>query len=89
MVSGRRDFKLLAKEGCVVSIKLGDLVRDRVTGYTGIVVGITEWLYGGRQIGVQSRYLLGAKPQDPVWFDEGRITDCPEDDPQRPRKKVV
>lgn len=27
-------------------VELGDVVKDRVTGFKGVVVGITRWLYG-------------------------------------------
>jgi hypothetical protein len=34
-------------------VQLGDKVRDRLTGFTGIVIAITEWLYNCRRITVQ------------------------------------
>lgn len=37
--------------------KLGDRVRDRVTGFEGIVIAITVWLNGCRRATVQSREL--------------------------------
>ncbi len=36
------------------SIKLGDRVKDKVTGYTGIVTGITTWLNGCARMGIQA-----------------------------------
>jgi hypothetical protein len=38
-------------------IELGDRVRDRITGYQGIVIGITDWLYGCRRPFVQPESL--------------------------------
>lgn len=32
---------------------LGDLVRDKVTGFVGIVTSRTEWLHGCVRVGVQ------------------------------------
>ena len=34
-------------------IKLGDKVKDQVTGFTGIVVSYTKWLSGCDTVGVQ------------------------------------
>lgn len=34
-------------------IQLGDRVRDRLTGFEGIVIAVTEWLYNCRRITVQ------------------------------------
>lgn len=39
------------------SIELGDEVRDTVTPFQGIVIGITEWLNGCRRLVVQPRKL--------------------------------
>lgn len=38
-------------------IKLGDRVRDRMTGFQGIAIAITEWLYNCRRITVQPTEL--------------------------------
>ncbi len=27
-------------------VELGDIVKDKVTGFKGVVVGVTNWLYG-------------------------------------------
>jgi hypothetical protein len=34
-------------------IRLGDRVRDRISGFEGIVIGITDWLYQCRRPIVQ------------------------------------
>lgn len=49
--------------------RLGDDVRDTITGYTGCVVSKTEWLNGCWRIGVQSRELKDGKPIDSCVFD--------------------
>jgi hypothetical protein len=51
-------------------IKLGDKVTDKVTGFTGVAVAKTEWLYGCVRWGVQSNTLKDGKPIDCQWFDE-------------------
>jgi hypothetical protein len=53
----------------VIDCKLGDDVRDTITGYVGCVVSKTEWLNGCWRIGVQSRELKDGKPIDNCVFD--------------------
>ena len=51
-------------------IKLGDKVKDRITGYTGIVVFRMDWLYGCVRFVVQSQTLdEKGKPIDNASFD--------------------
>lgn len=54
-------------------IELGVQARDKVTGYTGIVVGRTEWLYGCFRYTVQSQELKDGKPVEPMGFDEDAL----------------
>lgn len=52
------------------SIELGSYVADVITGYSGVVIAITHWLYGCVRAGVQSKKLKedGTFPEA-VWFD--------------------
>ncbi len=50
-------------------IVLGDLARDTITGYTGIVVADTMWLNGCRRLTVQARELKDGKPVESTSFD--------------------
>jgi len=54
-------------------IKLGDKVKDKITGFSGIVIGRTNWLNGCITIGVQSAEMKDGRPVDSVWFDEQRV----------------
>lgn len=36
-----------------IQIQLGQKVKDKLTGLEGIVIGITDWLYGCRRITFQ------------------------------------
>lgn len=38
-------------------IKLGCKAKDTITGFTGIVTSITEWLNGCRRVGIQPQEL--------------------------------
>lgn len=56
-------------------IELGDEVRDTISGFTGIVIGRTEWLYGCVRIGVSPRKVNkeSGKIIDAQWFDEPQL----------------
>lgn len=52
-------------------IKLGDLARDRVSKFEGVVVAVTEWLNGCRRITIVPPYLdKDGKPFEGQTFDE-------------------
>jgi hypothetical protein len=54
-------------------IELGVTVRDRITGFEGVVMGRTEYITGCTHIGVQSKKLSKeGKMQDWEWIDETR-----------------
>lgn len=54
-------------------IKLGDVVRDTITGFTGVAIGRSVWLYGCERIGIEPAELRDGRPMDPVFFDEQRV----------------
>lgn len=54
-------------------IEIGDIARDKVTGYSGVVIGHTKWLNGCDRIGIRSKKLKDGKPQGAEWFDEMEI----------------
>lgn len=55
-------------------IELGDEVQDVITGFTGIAIAKTEWLYGCNRYGVQSQALgTDGKAQEASWFDEPQL----------------
>jgi hypothetical protein len=53
---------------------LGNKVRDSITGFFGVAIGRTEWLYGCTRIGIEAP---GLKPDGTLigveWFDEQRV----------------
>ena len=55
------------------AIKLGDVVRDSVSGFEGLAVARTEWLYGCVRYGVEARALREGKLIEAQWFDEARL----------------
>jgi hypothetical protein len=56
-------------------VKLGDKVTDSITGFSGIAVARTEYLYGCVRITVQPTELRDGKPQDADYFDEQRLAE--------------
>lgn len=54
-------------------IELGQEVKDKITGYTGIVDARTEFLHEANQYRVQTDQLDSCKPVSPCWFYEGRL----------------
>lgn len=51
-------------------IELGDKVKDKITGIEGIIVAITEWLYGCRRVCIQPQIIKDGKPVDNCTIDE-------------------
>ena len=51
--------------------KLGDVVKDKVTGFSGVVVAQTKYLTGCSRYGIASQKLdKEGKPLDWQYFDE-------------------
>ena len=53
--------------------KLGDRVKDKVSGFTGIVTGRTEYLNGCTRVVVEPEGLHEGKPIDSHYFDEMQV----------------
>ena len=82
------------------NIGLGDRVKDQVTGLTGVVVCITEWLHGCIRMGVQPEEHKDGKPAEAVYFDQTQLTLvkaavhepqklAPAPPPERPTRKSL
>lgn len=54
-------------------IKCGDLARDTITGFEGIVVARTEWLNKCVRLTIQPRELKDGKPVENHTFDEEQV----------------
>jgi hypothetical protein len=53
--------------------KLGDRGRDQVTGFEGLIVARTEWLYGCERLGLQGKVDKDGKVGEAQWFDAAAI----------------
>lgn len=51
-------------------VKLGDKVKDEITGYEGIVMAKATYLYGCEQILIQGRVKKDGEIPDAMWMDE-------------------
>mgnify|MGYP001612348269 CR=1 FL=1 len=49
---------------------LGTKVKERITGYTGIIIARSQWIYNCNTYGVKSSELKDGKPMEAVFFDE-------------------
>ena len=57
-----------------MQIKLGQEVKDKVTGFSGIATSVTEFMYGCRRISVDPRELSkDGKLKENLIFDEPQL----------------
>ena len=54
-------------------IKLGMEVRDKISGLTGIVTSVTEFLYGCRRLGVSPKEVKDGLIVDSSMVDEPQL----------------
>ena len=54
-------------------IKLGMLVKDRISGFSGIAIATSRWLFGCNQVCVAPTQLKDGKRIEGEWFDEERL----------------
>ena len=58
----------------MATIKLGDKVRDNITGFQGIAIARTSWLHGCDRITIQpDKTDKDGKPLDAMTFDEQQV----------------
>ena len=60
-------------QGSVPEVEKGDLVKDKITGFTGIVVCILDYLHGCFRIAVQALELKDGLPKDHQYFDQYQL----------------
>ena len=56
-----------------MAVELGDRAKDKITGFEGIVIGKTRWLYGCDRITIQPEDTKDGKPIDAATFDEPQV----------------
>lgn len=55
------------------TVNLGDVARDTITGFTGVVIAETKWLHGCRRLTIQPQELKDGKPVDACSFDDPQV----------------
>jgi len=55
-------------------IVVGQKVKDKISGFAGIVIARTEYLYASPRVWIQPEGIgdSGA-PKDSLWFDEAQV----------------
>ncbi len=62
-------------------VELGAVVRDKISGVKGIVVGRAEYLYRSPTVNIGIREMDGdGKPNESVWLNESQCE--PVDEPR-------
>ncbi len=56
-----------------MEFEVGEILKDKITGFEGVVLGRTEYHTGCNHYGLQSKSLKDGKPIDWEWFDETRL----------------
>jgi len=54
-------------------IELGDVARDTITGFTGVVICKSKWLHGCERFTLQPKELKDGKPIESSTFDEPQL----------------
>jgi hypothetical protein len=57
----------------MTQIELGDEAKDTITGFQGIVIGVTKWIHGCRRITIQPKELKDSEPVAAHTFDEPQL----------------
>lgn len=56
-----------------MEIKLGDLVKDKITGFEGVAIGFAQWLWNCDIACVKPTVLKDHSPIESCWFDVPRL----------------
>ena len=60
-------------------MKLGDLVKDKISGYEGVAIAHITYMHNSDRWGLRSRELHEGKPVESVFFDEVQLEVTQED----------
>jgi len=56
-----------------MTTRLGQTVKDRISGFSGVVTGRTEYLFANVRVEVTPRVVIEGAPGKGQWFDEERL----------------
>lgn len=61
-------------ERSYMNINLGDEAKDKISGFTGVVTGRTDWLNGCTRFMLTPQKLdKDGKPRESQWFDDVQV----------------
>ena len=75
MFGEKRKLELPEEDLKIHAIKpaKGDLVKDKITGFTGVVICVLDYLHGCTRLAVQSTELKDGLPKESQYFDEYQV----------------
>lgn len=53
----------------IEKVTLGKVYKDTITGFEGVAISQTEFLYACRRVGLQPKEMKDGKPIEPCYFD--------------------
>ena len=56
-----------------MAIQLGSRVKDKISGFSGIAIGRTQWQWGCDRILIKPETLHEGKTIEAEWFDEPQV----------------
>jgi len=68
-------------------VKLGERVKDTISGFEGTATARAEFLTGCVRLEVTAGHLHEGAPIEPQWFDDGRLTVLAAAEPAKPAAK--
>lgn len=69
-------------------VELGNEVKDIMTGFSGIAVARTDWLFGCSRILIEPTKLNKGNPIEAVWYDEQRVQVVKKTRPKVVKQKI-
>jgi len=74
-----------------MSVQLGETLKDRITGFTGVVLGYVVYISGCNQALLAPPVDKDGKHVSSHWFDEQRLVhpEWPKKKPKKKREPVV
>lgn len=58
-----------------MAVKLGSVVTDSITGFSGVAMSRTEFIHGCARVYVQPKALHDGKPVEAQYFDELQLVE--------------
>ena len=71
------------------NIQLGDEVQDIISGFTGIAMAKTDYMWGCTRFAVQPQEIKENKLGDPIWFDEPQLIVITKQKVKNPKSQYI